>query len=646
MPVENQPNSSVDLSNLDLAKFLLNSDVLTSELQKFGITRGDALTTVITHLDSIVSWNAYKADIEKQCKQAENDVLKLSTQIGDLFYTVDQKPSERDSITKMKADLEAQSSKRYAEMKVFAAQKALFSGVDLLINNNRMQTRLFARMELARYYPEYIKTDAAYRDAVKNNNQDKQQEISDAIVEVIKHDHHLGDLLKTIALLEKELHAAKHDNHHEHESALEQALEVTETLTEFSESATELADITSEWADFVKESSHMGEEGGAKEAVKEGSKAAQGIRAIPLISEFIYGLNCLKEAYSAYKNPHEGQRKTKIMAGVVGGLASIGAGIVGSLLLAGVGALATAAAVFAAPIVLAAIAVGIYAVALYRDAYVYQQSKLKFEKAQNELNVMENELFRAKEIIISNHLNHSNDPNLTEIKKLQDTINQDRSHLYSEMHGNKNQTEIMAIKNRLNDNVLKRNKLMGNVPGLNDKLTAIIREDSRVIRLRLERSRLSNVVTNLQQARFTAGTQAGLSAVTIIGVSLALAAVCATGIGALVVGLIAATVLTGLAIVRVHDAIIKKSKASVKSDKTVKLPEESIHSSELGIEKKLLHDHHEEIAHALIHQSVEQPSKPKVVKSNVVSIESATPTPVKSDFFDNNKRTDPRPGGH
>lgn len=120
------------------------------------------------------------------------------------------------------------------------------------------------------------------------------------------------------------------------------------------------------------------------EETLESSSFLEMLHILPLIGDFIRGGNFLLQAIYAILNKDTPQRKTKIGAGIFGGIISIGTGIVGSLFLAGIGLLATGSALVFVPIVLASAVVGVYTVALYRDNYSLYQLEHDFSHSNDE----------------------------------------------------------------------------------------------------------------------------------------------------------------------------------------------------------------------------------------------------------------------
>jgi len=496
--------------------------------------------------------------------------------------------------------------------------------VDELLLDPHYQESLLIVEAITQRYPTYMnllkQLHQNYNDLKKANEQEQEQEqekINRDITEIIKalqaqvkNNSELREFLASLAYLKN-----KSSPQHHHADA-----EIIESITTVSESLVEIGSTIDEFNESIHErindlheiSHHAAGETESSAAPEHLTTTGEVVRSIPLVNEFIRGLNCLREAYEAYDDPHTPQRKTKIATSLVAGLASIGTGVVGALLLAGAGLLATTAAVIAAPIVIAAITVGVYAAILYRDAYTLHQARKQAEKAEIELNRIEAAFSREKEITISKHINNLPNQTLlddtTAIKKIQGDINAARQDLHDAATSkNSDPKMIDTLKHRIHDLSIARNSLIEKNSNLRKNIINDLQLNPRLAQLSMQKSQLTHSIKNLATARSTAKKKTFLSTLCMIGVGLALAAVCATGVGAIALAAVGAAVIVGASIVRVATVIKEKREAAAQKKEpahTAVPPHthEYIESSELHIEKRFMHGQQHEIAKALIEE--------------------------------------------
>ncbi|MDX1901829.1 MAG: hypothetical protein SFW66_07505 [Gammaproteobacteria bacterium] len=148
--------------------------------------------------------------------------------------------------------------------------------------------------------------------------------------------------------------------------------EVGESVTE---TASEISNVSEE---IAKMQSHSAE---AVDSMAAASTSV--VTVIPVVGDFVKGLNHGNEAYRAWQDPHMPQRKAKIATGLFGAAVFCGLGITSSLYLAHVGLLATIGAAVAMPIVLASAALGVYAVTVARDSYEVHQSRMAIKEKKD-----------------------------------------------------------------------------------------------------------------------------------------------------------------------------------------------------------------------------------------------------------------------
>lgn len=290
------------------------------------------------------------------------------------------------------------------------------------------------------------------------------------------------------------------------------------------------------------------------------------LKSVPLVNDFLRGLTYLHDAKVAYDNPDTPQRRTKMGAGIFGGLVSIGVGIVGSLLLAGTGLLGTAAAITFAPIVLGASVLGIYGVTLYRDSYILHQARLQAEETQKWLDKTTRQLDHETELVVSRFLNKNKlelktSKECEEILKLQQTINDKRTLVNSE---DTDKNALPGLLAEIKVAIKQRNDLINQAsPHFKNKIHNELCENPRIARLTNEKSNLTVSLNRLETARAKAQRNVILSTICVVGFGLALGALFATGVGAIVISAAASAVVIGATVKRLwdHYKIRKEHKA-------------------------------------------------------------------------------------
>ena len=566
-------------NNLDIVRFL----VAESMANELGISADYS-----QHLANASTWQAFKDNLPHEISllKNENDKLTRKEEEIDASALVDIQKTE---LKKQHEETRFANTKKINQ---FTFSLTVCEKVDALLQSQELQEYLLVKLELIKYYSNYL---ALEKQALATTTTAELQELREKMELLVKKDHHLADLLKEIQAYQYKNGKPKIDSHGFIENVF--------FGNEVGDSVLEITDKSKIYAEQLR---------GVDQAEAGDSRF---FATIPVISSFISGLHKLHDAYMAYKNPKELQRKTKIAAGIFGGLVFIGSGIVGALLLAGAGLLGTAAAVWIAPIVLTSAAIGVAAVSLYRDSYVLHQARQQVDEVKKALETVEQEFIRAKEIIISNHLMHLSEENMEPhevneikaIKEIQVIITQKRHELFELIKlPNKSPDKILQLKNELTNLGRQRNELINN----NSKLTTAIqkefRNDPRIARIHVQKNNLTQSLEALRQARSAAKVKVVLSTLGVIAVGLALSAILLTGIGAVVVGVVS---VAAVAVITAKSVQMKAEQVSLKKDAASKEVKKAtpIHSSELKIEKELLHNQHAEVVHALIHQVVKTP---------------------------------------
>lgn len=612
------------LGNLTIVRYLLSANS-PEELQ---MTSSHTPSDYIPYLSSAKAWNEFQSGIHDR-------IMQLQTEIEDLHEKTKSymRSNRLDDPAILQDQLENEVFTKYQELHQLFLQEKTIAEINTFIHDSWLQELLLTKNELTKWHSSYTKLCkeldekrkqknemTAQRNAAYGNDElekyntlkikilelaTEEDEIQIAIQKNIHEDRSLQELLATIAFLEKQPSAA---SHHQHED-IEKATTVAESSAEMAATVREIiADKQEYMAGLEQETGNTSENPVTSQVIFA--------RSIPLVNHFVRGLVYLHESYEAYKNPVTPQRKTKITAGLFGGLVSIGVGIVGALLLAGTGLMATGAAIYLTPIILAAAVSGVYAITLYRDAYILHQVRQKIEKTEKELKKIKNEITSTNEIIISNFI-HSLTPeekNNT-LKTLQNTIDEKRSELHAEYQSPRpDNAKINFLKNEIVPLCHQRNEIIKNTPEIHKSIIEQFQNDPRMARISMQKSNLINSLNRLQQIKNEARKKTGFSIASFIGVGLAVVSVALalTGVGALIVGAVAATALVGVSAGRVYNAIVHKKTIAAKQQEIINpIVYEQTHSSELLIEKELFQNQQENIAHALIHQISSANDTPK-----------------------------------
>ncbi len=392
-------------------------------------------------------------------------------------------------------------------------------------------------------------------------------------------------------------------------------MEHAETVTDV---ATTLDEMVNQSIDYSEQLSTMEH----AEKIVELTPAIELMRSIPLINDYVRGLNYLREAYEAYRDPHIPQRKTKIAASLFGGLVSLGMGIVGSLLLAGAGLMATTAAVVITPIVISALTVGIYSVALYRDGYILHQAKKQYAKMANEMYLLDSDMASEKEVIISRYLNQLPEENSmsAELAETHNAINDKRNELieflrkYPAWH-----SRAIALRYQLTDLCHERNEQLLLQHELHEKIIEKFYLNPRIARLSIQKVNLAYSLNQLNQARIKARRKVMMSVLSCVGVGFALLAVCMTGGLALGFAALGAGILVSSTVVKLY--ISHREKNNAKENMT-QSPQNQIqfHAGELQIEKRLLHGKQQDIAYSLARRVASVETAQKKMQKNAVKV--------------------------
>lgn len=421
-------------------------------------------------------------------------------------------------------------------------------------------------------------------------------------------DHDLHEKI----LLEEE--AVMHQHELEIEKTKEKVLNFSEATFEIHTNIIEVNDKVQEYAqELDKISQKAGSADAASTSAEHLSTGATTLRSIPLIGDFVRGLNLLREAYVAYQDPHTIERNTKIATGVVAGLTTIGAGIVGALLLAGTGLLASTIALFAAPIILGSAILGTYAAVLYRDHRILKQSSIELEHAEKILHNLNRDFAHETENVINNFINETPNQNLSEevisIQRKELEIKDLVTQLHDAERNQIPESALHSLKDKIHTAHHERNKQIEQSQTLKKELIKKLQNDPRLARISIQKSKLAKSITLLNIAKRSAEKKRFFSAISTIGVGLALTALCLTGIGALVVGGIAATVLIAASVARVYQT--RKENKQTQIEIAEHHTRDHAHSSLYDIDYRLLHGKKAEIQGALIQQQEDLQRSPK-----------------------------------
>ncbi len=179
--------------------------------------------------------------------------------------------------------------------------------------------------------------------------------------------------------------------------------------------------------------------------------------------------------------------------------------------------------------------------------------------------------------------------------------------------------------------------------------------DPRMIRLQLLKDKLHTEISILAPARDLARKHVRLSAASLVGFTLAVAALCSTGIGALVVASAASILLITVSVIRIHEILKqrkeKKKKSIVIPPKQVELPAVDNHTSDLMFGRKLLQEHqldNRKVAETIINSSVGVEVAAQIEShaeaAKVTHAPQSTPTP-KDKLSDDDTETEAEKGG-
>ena len=515
MPPSNPSAHDIHTGTLSAARYLLARRTFEElHIAWDGHLTPEETQDYLKHLANSETWRQYKARLQTDYKATQTGIGSFQDRP---FMENPSKAQETALHNRMEAFKTMAGQQKKLESQLKLAQQ-----VDVLIADGELQDWLIAQDELADRYPDHIRLTQAIATNNENIHQLRQhkgeleatlakatedeeesliarlQEVrdqlatleatqrdsSEALSNLIQTNKDLDTLIKTIERLGLAITTTRiaADDSAVIRKKIEHLADTTEHTTESSKSVDEIVYISLEYADKLIEIGHV---------------TVESLEAVPLAGNFIRGLNNLREAWYAVRDPHTPQRKTKIAAGVFGGLVSIGCGIVGALLVAGTGLMASSAAIAAAPIVIASLIIGVYSVSLYRDSYVLHQARQLLGESRKKSVLLEEDMVRERDAIIST---------LKEGKDVDEAL----------------------------DN------------------------DPRLLRLDLEKTSLDNATRVLEQARNQARKKVAISTISLIGGGLLLGAVCATGIGALITGVCAALVLIGVSMARLYVAYKEK----------------------------------------------------------------------------------------
>jgi hypothetical protein len=288
---------------------------------------------------------------------------------------------------------------------------------------------------------------------------------------------------------------------------------------------------------------------------------------------------------------------------------------------------------------LSAAIVGIYSVTSYRDSYILHQSRLHVETAKKVFQHTMIDLDILKERLISSHLQNieKKSPQYQKILDLQNNIIEKRKELYLLTHTNTpvSQQKIHDVQRSILTFREDRNNEIRKYDDISGPLHATFANDPRVARITIEKARLETSLNQLKNARKKAKLNVALSALCVAGFALALGAVCVTGIGALVLGIIASTVVIGATLTRVgyrqyeekkyqqkaknHTINENQFSRSVSPSITHKKMVEPSHSNILYIEKEIFHHDNKKVSQHLLSQMAELSqieNKPFEIKNN------------------------------
>ncbi len=281
--------------------------------------------------------------------------------------------------------------------------------------------------------------------------------------------------------------------------------------------------------------------------------ASEFLFSIPLIHDFAQGLNFFQESYEAIRSPKTPQRKMEIAAGLVGSLISIGLCVLGLFLVA-------SAALYAVPIVIVSLIVGIYSVVLYRDGYVLYQAKKQTKKSKHKIKTLESEIIQIKEIIISDYLKAAQlTERESEIKIIQQVIDKTREELVNVSQKNSSDEKLFY---EITELCLDRNEMILQHPGLHQDILEKFYSHPYLASLSLQKTNIVVSLHQLSQARNQARKKFIISILSCLAVGLGLAAVCAAGESVWVLALTGGVLLAGSTLARLYVTYQEKKKKS------------------------------------------------------------------------------------
>lgn len=268
------------------------------------------------------------------------------------------------------------------ELEYLQQQQKTQEEIDALIANGTLQKSLISLDVLKNKHPKFMEALKEREHNLAQWRADGRQtqfwnragEIEENMRKMCEENHSLAALVGSIS--SEDPHFVVYDNR---VKAINQITHFTHFAEPSAEKTASTAEIIHQAKVYVASLEAM-EKTSAASGAAEVAHAVSVLEVLPVINNFIRGIHYTAEAIQAMRDPNTPQRTAKIAAGLIGGAASISVGIVGSLLLAGVGGL-----VAGTPIILAAVTVGVYTVALSRDSYSLLIAHKHLKQAQGRL---------------------------------------------------------------------------------------------------------------------------------------------------------------------------------------------------------------------------------------------------------------------
>ena len=280
------------------------------------------------------------------------------------------------------------------------------------------------------------------------------------------------------------------------------------------------------------------------------------------------------------------------MFSVIGSSLSIGMGIVGALLLSGVGLMATAAAISITPIVLGAVVTGIYGFTLARDSLVLRGLRKQTQKMEKHLISINKELSISREVFLSHFIQDLKNTELTSIQAEIEKLRTEMTH-----------SPASQIAHEITELCEKRNNLIAQNNVLSHQVHDAYQKDPRITRITLQRVRCLQALHKMEETKTKAKKKVGLSTLSMVSFALVFAALFIPGVGALVVGGVAAAAIVTVSATRVYDYYRRKQIVSTQkiNKNNAKTQDEykSCHTSVLRIDKKLFAHHQYQVAEVL-----------------------------------------------